>query len=252
MKLSALIPIAKEHLWRGKDARRTAARARRLVEHWNPTVSEYTPLAAKVALSRWEGATYNRYRSSLSSLLRAHRLLGGQALELPPAEPEARPRDRVVSPAEQAALEESLGEVVRVLAQTGLRLGELYTAQTTPEGIYLSDTKNGDSRIVPTTLPLPLGPLKDHLNLPPERTFRRRWNEATSALGLDVTPHALRHTAITRWAEAGLSLEAIKALAGHHSLSTTMRYLHLSPAHLLEQISKVPLEGPADGATLRP
>ena len=42
--------------------------------------------------------------------------------------------------------------------------------------------------------------------------------------------HILRHTYCSRLAMAGAPALAIKELAGHTTLATTMRYMHLSPA----------------------
>ena len=42
--------------------------------------------------------------------------------------------------------------------------------------------------------------------------------------------HRLRHTYCSRLAMAGVPAMAIKELAGHASLSTTQRYMHLSPS----------------------
>ena len=42
--------------------------------------------------------------------------------------------------------------------------------------------------------------------------------------------HILRHTFCSRLAMAGAPTLAIKELAGHTSVSTTMRYMHLSPS----------------------
>ncbi|HSH60058.1 MAG TPA: tyrosine-type recombinase/integrase, partial [Acidimicrobiales bacterium] len=39
--------------------------------------------------------------------------------------------------------------------------------------------------------------------------------------------HELRHTCLTRLREAGMSLEALQAQAGHASVETTRVYLHL-------------------------
>lgn len=43
--------------------------------------------------------------------------------------------------------------------------------------------------------------------------------------------HTLRHTFVSRLVMAGVDLTTVKELAGHASISTTMRYAHLSPDH---------------------
>ncbi len=52
---------------------------------------------------------------------------------------------------------------------------------------------------------------------------------ALATTGLKVTGglHILRHTFCSRLAMAGAPALAIKELAGHTSLTTTMRYMHL-------------------------
>jgi integrase len=62
----------------------------------------------------------------------------------------------------------------------------------------------------------------------------RRWLErAQLAAGLEVTGgiHRLRHTFCSILAAEGASPGAIQKLAGHASIATTMKYMHLSPAH---------------------
>ena len=44
--------------------------------------------------------------------------------------------------------------------------------------------------------------------------------------------HILRHTFCSRLAMKGAPAKAIQALAGHQDLSTTQRYMHLSPGTL--------------------
>lgn len=62
--------------------------------------------------------------------------------------------------------------------------------------------------------------------------FAKWMRRAQRRAGLKVTGglHILRHTFCSRLAMAGAPALAIKELAGHTSLTTTMRYMHLSPA----------------------
>lgn len=50
-----------------------------------------------------------------------------------------------------------------------------------------------------------------------------------------VQCHRLRHTCLTRLRQAGMSLEALQAQAGHRSILSTRIYLHLCPKELQEE-----------------
>jgi Phage integrase family len=56
---------------------------------------------------------------------------------------------------------------------------------------------------------------------------------AQKRAGLKVTgnKHMVRHTFCSQLAMRGATVIAIKGLAGHRSIRTTMRYMHLSPSH---------------------
>ena len=49
-------------------------------------------------------------------------------------------------------------------------------------------------------------------------------------------PHILRHTFCSHLAMRGVSPRAIQELAGHRDLSTTQRYMHLSPSAVVDAI----------------
>lgn len=60
-----------------------------------------------------------------------------------------------------------------------------------------------------------------------------------SKLGIDLTPHSLRHTHCSLLAEAGVSLETIMSRLGHSNASTTRSiYLHVTKTKSLEASQK--------------
>ena len=71
---------------------------------------------------------------------------------------------------------------------------------------------------------------KDHLDqdIFPFVSIETAFHTARDNAGLDkdVTFHSLRHTFCTNALEAGLTLQDVKELAGHASITTTEQYLH--------------------------
>ena len=51
-------------------------------------------------------------------------------------------------------------------------------------------------------------------------------------------PYDLRHTAVTRWVEAGTDIATIAAWLGHANLRSVQKYIHPSLEHLNVQAEK--------------
>ena len=141
--------------------------------------------------------------------------------------------------------------ILALLYETGIRLSELI-------GLRLNDVdsdrkelrvwgKGFKERRVPL-LPETLEAVEEHLKLRPFHSdylfitdagrelypsfvYRRVNHYLNLVSSLHKTsPHVLRHTFCSRLAMRGATAKAIQELAGHADLSTTQRYLHLSPA----------------------
>lgn len=133
------------------------------------------------------------------------------------------------------ALEQSAIDFVR---------GLIHVRQAEWEG-FVTAPKGGRSRQVNMTARLKSA-LQKNRHLRGERVLWRDdgFEKVTQVLlakwmsriqrraGLKVTGgiHILRHTFCSRLAIAGASTKAIQELAGHQNISTTQRYMHLSPA----------------------
>jgi integrase len=64
-----------------------------------------------------------------------------------------------------------------------------------------------------------------------DRSFRRSVVRA----GLDptlITPHVMRHTAITNLVKAGVDLPTIQKISGHKTLAMVLRYSHVHGPHI--------------------
>lgn len=164
------------------------------------------------------------------------------------------PRERILTPAELAGLNEALGEqsnpaavaAIRVAAMTGLRISEVLAMQWEhldfeSGRVVLPHTKTG-RRI--HDLPAAVLALIDGLpriNGNPYvftmwreaavtyKTVRGVFSRASEQAGLmDVRLHDLRRTALTTAAMAGFPALMVKELAGHKTLQMASRYVQLA------------------------
>ncbi len=137
---------------------------------------------------------------------------------------------------------------------------EIHVQRSDWEG-RVTAPKGGRSRRVPLTGRL-VDALRAHWHLKGRRVLCQRdgtpltrkmlqvyvWNAARRAGLANQGIHILRHTFCSHLAMRGAPARAIQELAGHRDLTTTQRYMHLSPAAVDAAIRL--LEGTDGGRSL--
>jgi integrase len=153
------------------------------------------------------------------------------------------------------------GEIVELrwkdvdLANARLRVSRAYKRLDNLEWT-VGPTKGGRARTVPIPQDLvhALAEIAGSPNDLVARTAKGEriepWRLSESArqdaakAGIDrpgIGAHTLRHTYCSHLAQGGASTRAIQMLAGHASLRTTERYMHLSPSHIEQAIAHLPM-----------
>ena len=92
---------------------------------------------------------------------------------------------------------------------------------------------------------------RSHSKTPHRQSMEDQFARAVVRGGMDpakVTPHTMRHTAITRLVQSGVDLPTIQRISGHKTLTALMRYVHLTGVHIDEAIAKIDSPLP-DGIT---
>ena len=105
----------------------------------------------------------------------------------------------------------------------------------------LYDTKNGEDRRVPLTKAA-RGVLS-RLPSQNERVFpisancvRQAWERARSKAGIiELRFHDLRHEAVSRFFEMGMSVPEVALISGHKDVRQLFRYTHLNPTNVFEK-----------------
>lgn len=150
-----------------------------------------------------------------------------------------------------------------IALDTGMRANEIRTLTVgqinlNRRTISLSDTKNKDSR----TIPIPkrtLTILKEAIDNPRRMPdcdrlffssevsgsnsfyqFNTAWWKLRKKLDMtDFRFHDLRHEAISRLVEAGLSDLEVASISGHRAMQMLKRYTHLRAGNLVKKLDKV-------------
>ena len=106
----------------------------------------------------------------------------------------------------------------------------------------LAQTKNGSKREVPLTK-LALEVLRglsketDYVFTISENAFRSSWSRLIKRSGIkDLRFHDLRHEAVSRFFEMGLSVPEVALISGHRDLRMLASYIHLNSRSVVKKI----------------
>ena len=154
--------------------------------------------------------------------------------------------------------------IVRIALETGMRASEILTLRRMQVDlkrriVRLLETKNTTPRTVPLSVTAvelfreainhPVRPIDTDLIFygEPGKDGKRRpyqfnpvWMKIKCKQGLaDVRFHDLRHEAVSRFVEAGLSDQEVSAISGHKSMQMLKRYTHLRAEDLVDRLDQM-------------
>ena len=175
-------------------------------------------------------------------------------IKMPPA---SSPRQRRLNKGEYERLEQAshltlnphIWPIVVFAIETGMRRSEILgltwdNISLEQQLAYLPLTKNGTSREVPLSIKA-VDVLKDQRsrqNTPTPfpvnaNAFRLAWERLRKRADLcDLRFHDLRHEAISRFFEIGLSIPKVALISGHKDTKMLFRYAHLKAGNLVTKL----------------
>jgi integrase len=162
-------------------------------------------------------------------------------------------RNRRLSEVEMSLLlsscDDYLKHIVIFLSESSMRRGELASIKIADINLesrllQLSDTKNGDDRIIPlSSLALDsINYLIMHAQTPMLLGYDKEWLTRKfishcKSIGIEnFRLHDLRHEGISKLFEKGLNVMEVSSISGHKDLSMLKRYTHINPSTLLAKI----------------
>jgi integrase len=140
--------------------------------------------------------------------------------------------------------------IIRVALASGMRRGEILAIKKTDidfrgRTLLLTETKNGFSRHIPLTKSA-LEILKTRFDISEARlfpitpnAFRLAWEHVRARAGLhDLHFHDLRHEAISRFFEIGLTTPEVASISGHRDARMLFRYAHAERQSVIRKLDQ--------------
>ncbi|MFZ2101438.1 MAG: site-specific integrase [Oricola sp.] len=165
-------------------------------------------------------------------------------------------RDRRVSPDEvsrliheaQRSRNEHLAPAIMLAVETGMRRGELLGMQwqhtdADARVVAIPHTKNGHPRRIPlsstaaNTLKSQMAKGIDRPLPMSSESLKKAWQRLVMRCDLEgIRFHDLRHEAISRFFERGLSMPEVALISGHRDPRMLFRYTHIRAETLLQKL----------------
>jgi integrase len=168
----------------------------------------------------------------------------------------SKPRDRRPTPEELDRLLSGcdrrrsplLSSVILFAVETGMRRGELVATRWSDvdlEGrtLHILMAKNGHARTIPLTsaavdILLELPKDTDQIFPISGNAIRLAWERLKKRVGIDdLRFHDLRHEAVSRFFEMGLTVPEVALISGHRDARMLFRYTHLRPEDIAKKMS---------------
>jgi len=136
--------------------------------------------------------------------------------------------------------------IIEFAVETGMRRSEILKLRWRDIDFkngfaFLYDTKNGEDRKVPLTkrcVRLLQKVPQSHVKVFPitANCLRLAWGRARAKAEIkDLRFHDLRHEAISRFFEMGMSVPEVALISGHKDVRQLLRYTHLNPTNIFKK-----------------
>lgn len=143
-----------------------------------------------------------------------------------------------------------LQPLIILALETGMRRGELLALEWSSVDLkaglaHLKTSKNGHGRSIPPTpnaiATLNTLPKSDKMVFPVSaNAVRLSWERLRKRARLEqVKIHSMRHEAISRMFEIGLSIPEVLIVGGHRTLSCLQRCTHIRPENVAEKLARL-------------
>ena len=138
--------------------------------------------------------------------------------------------------------------IIIIAIETAMRRGEILSMRWQHLGdefttLRIPTTKNGEERIIPlsSTARSVLKEIRKDTELifpTSANAFRLSWERIVAAAGIeDLRFHDLRHEAVSRLFEKGLSLPEVALISGHKDPRMLFRYTHLRAEDVVSKLN---------------